>query len=394
MILCNRQLNNSTSGRIRLLHLITGLKSGGAETMLYKLLTSTDFTRFEPYVISLMDRRILGKQIEKLGIPVYTLGMRRRGFNPLKLYHLHRVIRSLKPDLIQSWMYHANLIATLTSQLNFTRIPVIWNIRQSLYNLKTEKQRTAYMIRLGAWLSQQPNRIFYNSRVSAHQHQAVGYAAIREQVIPNGFDCDRFRPSELARLKLRRELGLAEDTLLIGLVARYHPMKDHANFIRAAGQLIQQYPDVHFILVGRDITEQNIVLQKEIQSIGLKNIHQLGEQNDIPQITAALDIATSSSWSEAFPNVIGEAMACGVSCVVTDVGDSAWIVDKTGQVVPPRDSQALAEGWMRLIEMGSEGRKKLGTIARQRILGKFSLPKIVQQYEAIYDEVLRETKQM
>lgn len=374
----------------RIIHLITGLSTGGAEMMLYKLLSATDRTRFDPIVVSLMDRGTLGERLEALGLPVYTVGMVPGCPTLAALWRLIRLVRRLQPDLIQGWMYHGNLAALFASGFSPGRIPVLWNIRQSLYDIKTEKRMTAILIRLGARLSSRPARIIYNARVSARQHELLGYAADRRRVIPNGFDCDRFKPSENARLKLRRLLGLEDETLLIGHIARWHPMKDHANFMRAAARLAARRPDVHFVLAGRGVDETNSALMKMIQEAGLVGqVHLLGERSDVVEVTAGLDIASlSSAWGEGFPNVVGEAMACGVPCVVTDVGDSAWVVGDTGMVVPPRDAEALAGAWAALIEMWPEGRVRLGRAAHQRVVTKFSLVQIVRQYEALYLDVL------
>lgn len=375
--------------KITILHLITDLFTGGAEMMLYKLMSATDRRYFNPVVVSLMDYGILGKRIEALGVPIYAIGMSQGRPNLYSLWRLVRLVYNLRPALIQGWMYHANLAALFASRFTRGHIPVLWNIRQSLYDINAEKRMTAMLIRLSARLSLKPRWIIYNSSVSANQHEQMGFAARRREVIPNGFDCDIFKPSISARYRLRKFLNLDEKTTLIGLIGRYHPMKDHANFLRAAKELVVQYPDVHFILAGRDVDETNTSLTKIVKAAGLtERVHLLGERTDIPEITAGLDIASSSSYGEGFPNVIGEAMACGVPCVVTDVGDSAWLVSDTGIVVPPRDPYAMAKAWAKLIDCGFEGRTKLGWAGRNRIISYFSLKQITQRYEALYKEAL------
>ncbi|NEP28701.1 glycosyltransferase, partial [Moorena sp. SIO3I6] len=218
----------------------------------------------------------------------------------------------------------------------------------------------------------------------------LGYSSQNSCVIPNGFDTSLFKPSLEARAAFRSELGLSEQSILIGLIGRYHPMKDHPNFIRAASLLVKEFPDVHFIMVGTEVDQDNNFLSSLIQDLGLSNhIHLLGERSDIPRLTAALDINTlASAYGEAFPLVIGEAMSSGVPCVVTDVGDSAWIVGNTGRVVPPRNSEALARAWKELILMGNEGRKVLGKAARSRIIDSFSINSVVAQYESLYELIL------
>jgi glycosyltransferase involved in cell wall biosynthesis len=376
--------------RQSILHLITSLSTGGAEMMLYKLLSAIDRNYFNPIIVSLMDQDTLGKDIEHLGISVYAVGMIRGLPTPFSCWRLMRLVHRLRPDLIQGWMYHGNLAASMVSGFVPGHIPVLWTIRHTPYALRDEKWLTAALIRLGAPLSSHPARIIYNAQVSSYRHKTLGYTSDNQWVIPNGFDCDQFKSSDIARLNLRKSLGLAEETLLIGLIGRYHPMKGHETFIYAAERLAVRRPGIHFVLAGRDVDENNTTLMKMIQRARLAGrVHLLGERTDIPEVTAGLDIASSSSsWGEAFPNVVGEAMACGVPCVVTDVGDSARVVGNTGLVVPPRDADALAKSWETLIELEPERRAQLGQAARQRVIEHFSLPNIARQYEEVYREVL------
>ena len=230
-----------------------------------------------------------------------------------------------------------------------------------------------------------PARIVCCSEASLRLHKELGYAPDKLEVIPNGFDLAQLKPNPGARVSLREELGIASDTILVGIAARFHPHKDHQNFIRAAALLHRQRPDVHFMLCGLDITWENPQLVTWIEAAGLRNVcHLLGVRQDMPRIFAGIDIATTASRSEAFPIDIGEAMACGTPCVVTDVGDSAMIVGQTGIVAPPEDPEALAEGWRQLIDAGPEIRHGLGTAARNRVRQHFALPMIVERYQSIY----------
>jgi len=378
---------------MKIVHIITSLSTGGAEMMLYKLLSAVDHKRFEHVVVSLINKRTtLGERIEELGVPVHALGMQ-HGRLPTAT-SVRRLIclgRQLNPDIIQGWMYHGNMAALIVSALVPAQAKVIWNIRQTIYDLKQEKRLTSLLIRVGAKFSSMPARIIYNSSVSLKLHRKLGYASHRSLVLTNGFDCEQFKPDVATRYSFRRSLKLDSEAFLIGVVGRYHPVKDHANFLQAAGILERTWPNVHFVLVGCGVDHTNSKLVALIRQIGINGkIHLLGERTDVHYITAALDIASSSSYGEGFPNVIGEAMACGVPCVVTDVGDSAKIVNVTGIVVPPRDSQALADGWRRMIEMGAEARRKLGIAARKRIQNNYSLSTISGQYENLYHKVVTE----
>ncbi|MBA3442752.1 MAG: glycosyltransferase [Pyrinomonadaceae bacterium] len=382
-------LSQSSANRIKTLHVINDLSIGGAEMMLYKLLSAINRTRFDPVVISLMNRGELRSRIEALDIPVYTVGMKPGVPTPVSIWRLIRLVRRLAPDLIQGWLPHANLAAQLTSMFAPGQVSVLWKISHTPYPLDTEKPVTATAIKLCAQLSNLPAKILNNSRTSAAQHKAIGYPSDKTLVIPNGFDTNLFIPSTEAHRSLRAELGVAEGSLLIGLIGRFHPMKDHANFLRAARLLLRVYPGVQFVLSGKDINWKNSALCKLIYDLAIvERVHLLDERDDMPRLTAALDIAASSSYSEGFPNAIGEAMACGVPCVVTDVGDSAWMVGESGRVVPVRNSEALADAWRGLIELGPESRAALGRAARARVLEHFSLRSVVAQYETLYENVM------
>lgn len=374
---------------MKVFYIITNLSTGGAEMMLYKLLTKINRERFEPAVVSLVGMGTLGEPIEALGIPVYSIGMQPGKPTIAALWQLNNLLHQLKPDLVQGWMYHGNLAAQLASSFSSVRQPVLWSIHHSLYALTSEKKMTAAVIRLCGCISKLPTKVIFVSKISKLQHEALGYCSENSCVIPNGFNTTVFIPSAEAKLSVRSELGLDEESLLIGLIGRYHPLKDHVSFLKAAALLLQINPSINFVLVGREVDYNNQDLRSLLEEIGLeKNVHLLGERNDIPRLTAALDIACSSSVSEAFPLAIGEAMSCGVPCVVTDVGDSAWIVGDTGRVVPPRDTQAFVDAWKYLIDLGGEGRKVLGQTARARIIQYFSLESVVSQYEALYESVM------
>jgi glycosyltransferase involved in cell wall biosynthesis len=283
-------------------------------------------------------------------------------------------------------MYHGNLVAQMLAALSPTAPPVIWNVRGSHSDLRQEKPRTALAIWLGARLSSLPCRIVNNSEASAELHeQRLRFASDRWEIIPNGFDLTRFGPCDAARRTVRDELSIPEDAPLIGLIGRCHPMKDHANFIRAAGLLVKTVPEAHFLLAGHGADTSNAVLTGQIREAGVAHrVHLLGARIDIARVTAALDIATSASYSEGFPNAIGEAMCCAVPCVVTDVGASASLVGSAGIVIPPRNTRALADAWRDLIALGAEARRKLGRTGRERIAAHFSVKSISKQYEELY----------
>ena len=377
---------------MKIAHIITGLPSGGAEGMLCKLLAYSDRSRFESVVISLQGQGVLGQRIRELEIPLYCMNMWGWGQPIHAWFRLANLLKRIGPDLVQGWMYYGNLAALLARYMGPVSMPVAWNVRQSLYDLSAERRQTALMIRVGAHVSKQPAAIVYNSHVGAEQHELRGYCRGNRRILPNGFDCDEFAHRPEARPWLRHELGFGSKTILIGLVARFHPMKDHKNFLEAAGKVARCHSNVGFVLVGEGIEEHNNDLMSVVESVGIrKRVRALGQRADVSRIMAGLDIVASASWTEGFPNVVGEAMACEVPCVVTDVGESSHIVGETGVVVPPRDSHALAQACEKLIDVGKEGRRSLGRAARSRIVARFSITHVAYAYERLYETIVAGT---
>lgn len=373
---------------MKILHIITDLDMGGAEMMLYRLLSRCDRNTFQPTVISLMDRGTLGDRIADLDIPVHTLDLNPRSPSVAALSKLLKLVGNIQPDIIQGWMYHANLVSFLS--ILFHHKPCIWCIHNSLYSLEYEKKRTTAIALFSSLLSHWVQRIVFVSQTSYSQHLDIRYSRKNSLVIPNGIDTSIFVPSIAARKNIRSELGLAEDSILIGAIARFHPQKDHDNFLKAATLLLKDKTEhnIHFLLCGKGCDRKNSVLTQLIEELNLtQNVHLLGQRNDVPDIMAALDIATSSSFTEALPNVIAEAMSCSIPCVVTDVGDCAELVENTGKIVPPKNSEALARAWHELLNFGDEERIHLGQLARKRIENSFSLEIAVQKYEELYREL-------
>ena len=371
---------------IRIAHVITDLRMGGAQIMLVKLLSAMDGGAFEHVVVSLSDRGVLSEAIERVRVRVYPLGMRRGIPGPFAIGRLASVLRRVRPDLVQGWMYHGNLAATAGARIALpVSVPVLWNIRHSLHELDKERWLTRQVIALGARLSRSPMVTLYNSHVSLEQHRDFGYRTADQQVIPNGFDLDRFKPDGAIRAQMRAALAIADDEIVIGNIARFHPTKDHATLLRAAAIARAEHPRLRLVLAGAEVCGTNQQLTRLIGELGLGNsLILLGPQDDIPALMQVMDIYASSSLAEAFPNVLGEAMACGIPCAATDVGDSAQIVADTGLTVAPEDPSALAQAWIRLIDMGARGRTELGESARRRVQEHFSLEAIARQYGDLY----------
>jgi glycosyltransferase involved in cell wall biosynthesis len=375
---------------IKVTHIIGGLAPGGAEMMLYKLLSAIDRNRLEPDVVSLTTEGALGRRIRELGVNVRALGMSLDLRDAGKFAILTRWLCEKRPDVVQTWMYDANLAGGSAAYFA-GRFPVVWSVRAEGNDFEGYPKATIMAVKLAIILSPiVPTSIVYNSEAAMRAHSVMGYSSVRGLVIPNGFDTSAFHPSSESRNDVRAELGIDDGSVVIGLVARFHAQKRYLDFVKAAAITLQTHPDTRFLLCGRGVTLQNKELANWITATGhATNFHLLGERADVARITCALDIATSSSSTEAFSNTIGEAMACGIPCVVTDVGDSSLIVGDTGMVVPPRRPELLAAAWLRLIQLGPRERAKMGREARCRIEERYSLPAIASQYERLYEEILR-----
>jgi len=372
----------------KIAHVITGLDTGGAELMLARLLGPLAREGLDAEVISMTDAGPVARLIAQQGVNVRTIGMRRGAPTPAGLARLGRALREAQAQLVQTWMYHADLAGGLAARLAGGP-PVVWGIRNSTFDPRHTRLMTRLTARACAlasrWL---PARIVCCSESAMRVHARLGYDAARMLVIPNGFDVERFRPDPDARASVRAALGLPPGAFVIGMVGRLDPQKDHATFFDAVRRLDRD--DTWFVLCGRGVSADEPVLARALEATGrAANFRLLGERDDVPALTAAFDVATSSSaYGEAFPNVVGEAMACAVPCVVTDVGDSAYLVAGTGRVVPARDPGALAAAWRDLLDLAPDERAALGRAARARIAADFALPAVAHRYAELYRGVL------
>jgi len=379
---------------MRIVFIITGLSTGGAEMMLFKVLERLDRRRFEPHVISLTTLGELATRIASLGIPVDAVGMKPGLPGPLGFIRLVQILKRLDPEVVHTWMYHADLLGGLAARLAGVSA-VGWCIRNSDLDKDKTKVSTRAVVGLCASLSKWvPTRILSCSERARQVHEACGYAAEKMVVVPNGFDLTRFKPDMRARHQIRTELGITDQTPLVGLIGRFDPQKNHAGFFEAAGELYRHMPKVHLVLAGHGIDQNNVALMQIVTQAGvLSNTHLLGLRSDMPSLMASLDVlASSSSYGEAFPNVLGEAMACGVPCVVTDVGDSASIVGDTGRSVAPGDMTGLAVALQEVLGLSPSEKAALGERARDRVAGYFEIGRVVQKYEEFYETLLASTQ--
>lgn len=378
---------------MRLTHIITGLNDGGAEAVLYRLCRHD--TANTHTVISLMDEGKYGPLLREAGVAVHCLNLPRGRVRLSALWWLWRLLREQRPNVVQTWMYHADLLGGGLARLAGVR-GVVWGIHHTTLEPGQSSWGTIWIARLLAILSRGvPRRIAVCANKAVAVHGALGYDTARMVVIPNGYNLEQFAPDAAARARLRSEWAVPDNLPLLGLVGRFDPQKDHANLLQALVRLCQQGERFRCVLVGAGLAEDNYALVQHIQQAGLKDqVRLLGRRNDIPAVMSALDMHVLSSSAEAFPNVLAEAMACGTPCVTTDVGDAALIVGDVGWVVPPCNSQALADAIRAALGMWKDtvvwsARRHT---ARQRVVDNYGIQKMVMAYHSVWRAALEEQK--
>jgi glycosyltransferase involved in cell wall biosynthesis len=372
---------------MRILHVITGLNTGGAESMLFKLLTATQNFYAAQQVISMTHLGPIGKRMREQGFQVDSLEIPRGGITAGGVRRFVRSLSAFKPTIVVSWMYHANVFALL-ARMRSAPPPVVWNIRHSLHDIKSEHLLTRAMVRAGAVASRLPARIVYNSNRSLQQHSAIGYCGVAASVIPNGFDGQRFKPDGTRESRWWSELRLDGTAPVIGLIARFHPTKNHAMFLDVAARVAAQFPKLVVVMAGTGVDATNPVLMEAIRSRGLgERTKLLGEVADTAEVLNLLDIVCLTSGGESFPNVLGEALLCGKPCVATDVGDAPLIVGEGGAVVPVARPDLFADAVCRLLGMPKSQRENLGNVARERIVRCYGLEAVAKQYDQLYASV-------
>lgn len=378
---------------MKVLHVITGLNNGGAESVLYRLSTSDQQSGNQHHVISLMDRGIYADQLEKFGVTVSTLNMPRGRFTFTGLFKLYQLIKQVQPDVVQTWMYHADLIGGVVARLAGVRA-IAWGIRHANHDPDQNSRVTLLIAKLCAGLSAWvPKKIVSCSVRATQLHQALGYRPNKFIDIPNGYALDKLKPDSQSRRNVRESLSIAGDAFVLGMVARFDPQKDHRNLIRALGQLKQSGHEFICLFVGVGMDEHNAPLVAELSAAGVtQHVKLLGPRHDIPAVMNALDVHVLSSLGEAFPNVLAEAMACGTPCVSTDVGDAALILGDHGWVVPARDPEALAAGLMQaktLFEKDHSAWQVRQHACRAHIMANFELSQMCDRYRHAWQMCLQ-----
>ena len=377
---------------MRVVHCITGLRGDGAQRMVLRLTEGLQRRGIDNVIVSLSPREPLADAFEARGMTVHSLGMCPSVTGTLNLAYLPKLLDDLSPDLLQGWMYHANLMLTLVSPLSRRKVPVLWNIRRGTDDIRERKFSTRAVIRANSWLSSRAEHVVYCTHESRRQHQAIGFSRHNGFVIGNGFDVGKFSRSADMRRTTREKYGVADTDILIGNIGRDDSAKGRPYLIEAFAGVLKQVPNARLLLVGRGMSKENPELLRLLASAGVTSrVTLVGEYSPISDLYSAIDILCSSSVTEGFPNVIGEAMSCEVPCVASDVGNVRELLDGVGVIVPPRSAKSLADA---LIGVSGEGRKawrERGVRSRHRISDEYSMQSVVDAYASLYRDVVGRT---
>ena len=368
---------------MRILHIITALGDGGAEHTLYKICKYDKNN--EHLVISLKGPGKYYSLLKKIGVNVYYLNIKFYSIN--KFFSLVSLIRFLKPNIVQTWLIHADFLGGIAAKLAGIK-NIIWNIRYTKIKFGKSKHTSVMIIKILSYLSFSiPSSIVVVSKIAKKIYQMEGYDKKKFIYIPNGYDISLLKSDKIKRKTFRNKIKIKKNTILIGNVARYDPKKDHANLLKALSILKLTNSNFLCILVGARMNKNNIELNSLIKKLNLSDkVKLLGQNKNIPEIMNGIDIyVQSSSYGEGFPNVVAEAMSCGTPCIVTDVGDASYIVDKIGWVVPPNDEIRLSKIIDRIAnQIGTNKWKKRSKDARLRIKQNFNIKKMIGSYNKLW----------
>jgi len=356
--------------------------------MLSRLIRRSDPRKIEHHLLALSDEGPPWDSTRGAAATSLNLELEKPLTGLVRLAQVRRFVRSCAPNVIQGWMYHGNFFAGIAQRLHARSAALALGIHQCLIDIRKERPITRLMVRSGAKLSRRADRVVYASFASRDQHVDFGYCSDNTTVIPNGFDTDEFRPDSARRAATRGRLGIGESEFVVGIVARHHAIKDYPTFIKAASRFSRDSPGARFLIVGPGCTSANGELRQELERFGRGTAFDLlGSVNEVQSLYPALDVFCLTSLSEAFPNVVGEAMACGIPCITTDVGDVSRILDGNGFLVPVGDEERIANHLAKIRDMSLIERVEFGERARRAIQERFDIDTIGRRYSEMYVEL-------
>jgi len=367
----------------KIVHIISGLKSGGAERSLFNICNSNISDYFIQSVICLGDKAIYGDKLEELGVEVYYLNFK----NSNKLYaflNFKNIIKKISPDIIQGWMTHGNFASVIAYFILSGRPSLFWNIRQTVYKLKHEYILTRVLFLINILLSRIPNGIISNANISIKQLIKFGYKNDSFILIPNGFDTNYWKPDHNLRQIERNKLKFNDNDFVLGYVGRYHPMKNIKLLLESFHKISQQNSKIKLVIVGQNLNNYNINEKSIIDMIPQNQILIIDNTEDVKKYYNIFDLLIlCSAWGEGFPNVLGEAMSSELCCISTPVGDTPDILEDVGYLVPLDDVDLIIEKVKNCMD-NPEELNKLGRKARIKILNQYSMEKTINTYLNIY----------
>ena len=382
---------------MHVVHIIPSLHVGGAEMALLRLVCADagesvrgdqPTERVKHSVISMTPLGALGRDFAASGVAVVWLDFSTR---PVRSFiALCRWLRRHQPDVVNTWMYYADVAGGLAARLCGINA-VVWGVRTTSIGGVLPHLRLRILCRLGALLSHRvPRAIVCVAEAARASHVAFGYRASRMQVVANGFDVDAFAPDKFELAESRALHAYQAHHIVVGHVGRYCNEKDHVGFLKAARLALNYEPLLRFVMAGRGVSSSNRVLMSAMEELGLQeHVRLLGERADVAPVLRSFDIFCLSSTFEGFPNVLGEAMAMGLPCVSTDAGDARVLVGDTARVVPVSDPRALANALLSLARLTPAQRAQLGAAARERVVGNYTVDLMRQQFEAVYRSAMQ-----
>ncbi|MGM8909330.1 glycosyltransferase family 4 protein [Psychrobacter sp. 1U1] len=368
----------------KITHVIIGLNVGGAELMLKRLILHSQKTgQFQHSVISLTDIGIIGSDLQSQGIKVYSLGMKSTASVPKIFLRLKRLLKELKPDVVQTWMYHADFLGGLAAK-SVGVDNIIWGIRTTDVSQGASKQ-TVYLSKLCAKLSHYvPDSIVCAAHVSKDYHIGIGYDKSKMVVIPNGFDVEAFSSTEEDGLNVRKQFDLSSDDIVIGSVGRFNPVKNQKLFVEVASTLIKDFPDLKFMLVGRDNDAKNKELMSWIEQYNLlDSFRLLGQRDDVPKCLKAMDIFCLHSKTEGFPNVVGEAILSDTTCVATSVGDVKVLLDEES-IATSNDVVGISNVIESYLTYPKDKLLRKAIKNKNEVITKYSMDVVIDEYHTLY----------
>jgi glycosyltransferase involved in cell wall biosynthesis len=367
----------------KIVHIISSLDVGGCEKVLFNLLSFDKSKKTRTLVISLNLKGYYAERLIEGGFEVLSLNLKEKKF--LSIFLFIKSIINFKPDIIQGWMYHGNLFALFAKFLLFKKTNLFWNIRQTLYDINLEKRYTKLVILICKIFSKFPTKILANSKVSILQHIKYGYAD-NFQLVTNGVDIHNFKIDNNLGSLFRRKFGISENADCIGLIARYHPMKDHNFFIENILKVLTD-KNIVPVIVGKDIVNQkNKIFQLVPNELRSKFIL-VDEYNDINEVLNSLNlICVTSRWGEGMSNILIEAMSTGLNCISSEIGDNKVLIKNFGSSYTIGDSITFVSLLNKHISKATDYKKR-SMDNRNHIIKNYSLTLMFQKYFEIYNSI-------